>query len=490
MSNVPVVDGESKPPVMKRNEKLALALTFVAGFALRLPLIDGQMIMPVDSLRLAVWEITLRDKALPLYPLLLQAMDLLIGNEQIAGGLVAALLGAWTVVPLYMILSERVDPLAGAIGVVTAMALFHNIAFSVGVVPNPALIVPLLYAWLYWGRLSFSGEMHDLVKFNLACGLAALARPEGWGLVLPLVWANARYLRGKPFAQRSMPLLSAAIPYALLAAWFIAVGQLGYASEFFGYSLPRTSLTQVIARFAGYAAALVGHTSVWPFFVAAAAYPVAAVARVRYRALAAEGFTITFVLLAALSIQWAEDLHRLLTPAVYATIVVAAAALSGVLRCLKRSWILRAAAVGLLALCIIASSVAAYVLFRGIMDDLPGVFEDRLSAWSFAGAQSRDARVLASLPVEASYYGHRRFRPYVAGSVRPGDFIVLHSMDHCIDDELEKLGRTFRLKVRRRYVADRAFKFGPGNVSCSKGSGEGSSPGLHESVVFEVISER
>ncbi|MDP8254468.1 MAG: glycosyltransferase family 39 protein [Candidatus Alcyoniella australis] len=485
MPKQPLTDRGERRRAQSRAERLGLLLAVLGGVALRLPLIDACGIMPADGLRLAVWSITVQDKALPLYPLLLQAMRPLCGNAQLAGGLVAALLGAWAVVPLYLLLSERVSRVAGWIGVLIASSSLHCIALSAGVVPNPALIVPLLYAWLFWGRLD-PDDRANLIKFNLACGLAALARPEGWALIAPCAWANYRYIRQRGFSRWLGPGLAAALPYLALVGWMALLGHSGYAGEFFGYSLSRLSVGGVLHGLTGYLAALVGHGFAWWCLVALCGCVAALCGKGFARSLAFEALAIVAVLLAALSIQWAPDLHRLLTPAVFAVYVSAAAALGALLRGLRARRTLQSAVAVTIGLLVLLSAALSYGILSDARQDLRGVFDDRLRSWQVAAAATQ-GRLHSDLPLEASYYSGREFDRYSIETALPGDTLALHSTEGCLEQRIDELRERFELRVLRRLTAPRAFKYGPANVSCFNGSDPGE---LHVSIVIALDQVR
>ncbi|HKO27668.1 MAG TPA: glycosyltransferase family 39 protein [Solirubrobacteraceae bacterium] len=158
----------------------------------------------------------------PAYPYLLAGVYALSGDSRTAGRVVGCALGAVSVLLMYVLAAALWGPglglLAAAIAAVFPPLVLLSVALNSEVLFVPFELAAICAAVLYrQGR----GGTPLLVAAGAACGLAALTRPNGWILVVPLVWAV--WLRSGGLGRRllgraAVVLLAAAV---VVAPWSI-----------------------------------------------------------------------------------------------------------------------------------------------------------------------------------------------------------------------------------------------------------------------------
>jgi len=139
----------------------------------------------------------------------------------------AKLLGMWAVVlTAYLVWMITLDLLAdwrfAFLAALTTVAASHFIAAGLGGTES-ALAALLLAATMHWQARSWDGARRQRLGLVLACGLAALCRPE-LGLLVPLIVLDrvlVAAVKGRP-GSRVRSLLVRALPEALGAAALLA----------------------------------------------------------------------------------------------------------------------------------------------------------------------------------------------------------------------------------------------------------------------------
>lgn len=154
----------------------------------------------------------------PAYPLTLAGVYALTGDSRTAGRIAGCALGALSLVLIYVLAAALWGPglglLASGIAAIFPPLVLLSVAINSEVLFVPLELSVICAAVLYrQGR----GGTPLLVAGGAACGLAALTRPNGWVLLVPLVWAV--WLRsgglGRPLLGRAVVALLATVVVVL-----------------------------------------------------------------------------------------------------------------------------------------------------------------------------------------------------------------------------------------------------------------------------------
>jgi 4-amino-4-deoxy-L-arabinose transferase-like glycosyltransferase len=158
----------------------------------------------------------------PAYPVMLAGVYVVTGDSRTASRVVGCALGAVSVALIYVLAAALWGPglglLASAIAAIFPPLVLLSVALNSEVLFVPLELAAICAAVLYrQGR----GGTPLLVVGGAACGLATLTRPNGWLLLVPLLWAV--WLRsgglGRPLLRRSAVAVLAAV--VIVVPWSI-----------------------------------------------------------------------------------------------------------------------------------------------------------------------------------------------------------------------------------------------------------------------------
>lgn len=154
----------------------------------------------------------------PAYPYVLAGVYAVTGDSRTASRIVGCALGAVSVALIYLLAAALSGPGLGLLASAIA-AIFPPLVLLSVALNSEVLFVPLELAVIFAAVLYRQGRGGTplLIAGGAACGLAALTRPNGWVLLVPLVWAV--WLRsgglGRPLLRRGAVAILATVVVVL-----------------------------------------------------------------------------------------------------------------------------------------------------------------------------------------------------------------------------------------------------------------------------------
>jgi 4-amino-4-deoxy-L-arabinose transferase-like glycosyltransferase len=150
----------------------------------------------------------------PVYPLLLGGAWALDGQD--GGRILAALLGMLTVLLVYLLARELADRRAARVAAALAAVFPPLVMLGAGFLSEQAFLPLMLGALLAAIRFRRDGALRWAPAAGALCGLAALTRPVGVALLMPVLialwWPRRRWLA---------PLAALAVAALVIAPWTV-----------------------------------------------------------------------------------------------------------------------------------------------------------------------------------------------------------------------------------------------------------------------------
>ena len=432
-----------------RRRILILSAVALADFALRIAVVRPGSFQFSDGIRLMDWGIAQESKVQPLYPALVHAVRQAAGDPVLAAALVAGILGALAVFPLFDLARRLHGEGAGW----WAVALYStNLAVFVqgaGPTANSLFVFCFLMAAraLAPPRDPAGEGAAKTGAFLFWSGCAALARPEGLLLWPACLIVLAGHLRRRRPAAWTLP--AAALPFAFWACW-----NLGLRPGFeYGEEIRIGANLATPAKFLKYLLAYLADFSRGLLHVYATIAAWGLVISLRERTGRADRRAWHLLLLyslvgvlAVLALHWAY-VPRLLAPLIVLALVPAGLALQ---RAAARSAVLRWAAVLLIAITFAFGAGTVATLYR----NLAGIGGDiRAGAEALPALADEGEAVVSDLPVETAYYSGLSVGFYIREMAGPGTLVVLHNIQTDLAAERQALAAMFTVTPLAEHTA-------------------------------------
>ena len=160
----------------------------------------------------------------PLYPILIAAFSLVVGEFELAGRLVSLVTGTCLVALIFFIASRMYGQ--GVAFIAASLVAFHPLLINLSAsVYSEGTYITLLMGGVYWALRTLElGQSKKSVLSGICFGLAYLTRPEA--IVYPFVTVTAifvvAFITKQDFKNAATCSLRVLIPFVLIAAPYVA----------------------------------------------------------------------------------------------------------------------------------------------------------------------------------------------------------------------------------------------------------------------------
>lgn len=430
------------PPVagMDKDRKF-LSVLFILNIIIHLLLLGWFTGLYTDSVFLMDVKFIGKLKWLPLYPILLQLVNLVVSDPEVSGKLISSLATSLSIFPLYFIAKRIGGRKSGIYCVILFSCSAISMRWSLQVMTDTTFL--LFFLLSIWNIIEFFPDMNKnrLRLATVTAALAALTRPEAMGLipVLVLLYLWQFHRKGAREFFKTIWSASAWLP---LPIWFIATASSNNYFKEISAEASKFDLSK-IALF------LITYLKAFPYILG---YPIAIMALLGAYFLIKEkkpGFPVLFILLALMWLtvlmnHWAWT-TRLVYPFVPLALILAAVGIVNVE--MRFSQFLARVVFGVCVVYSLVFLVAVLHYQRDsfgdvkrsslfIKENLSGkeVFTDELVKTNFWTGR------------ELYFWAGKSFSPIDTSNLRKGDYVVLHSFyTKDIPKVLNHLNKRFRV---------------------------------------------